>query len=291
MTTGSDNYELLRKYIENHCGIHIGGDKDYLIESRLASLVARMGCKGFDDLYFKTRNDPTGVLRDQIVDAMTTNETLWFRDSHVWQTIENVLLPKLVDKILAGRKLRARIWCAGCSTGQEAYSIAMCADRVAAKYAAKGLRAQHFDIVATDISESALRIAGAGRYDRLTMSRGMRDGYKTRYFSPDGAVWVVRDEIRRLVRFERFNLLENFGPLGLFDMVLLRNVAIYFSDRYKQDLFNRIAKTLYPGGAVLLGASESLVGYKMDLERHEDGPVVYYAMPDTPGAESIEQTQ
>lgn len=283
MSTDNDKYDLLRRYIEEHCGIHIGGDKDYLIESRLASLVAKMGCKGFEDLYHRTRNDSTGELRDKIVDAMTTNETLWFRDSHVWETIENVLLPALTDKILSGRKLRARIWCAGCSTGQEAYSLAMCADRAATRLGVKGLRMEHFDIVATDISESALRIAEAGRYDRLAMSRGMRDGYKTRYFIADGAVWVIRDELKRLVRFERFNLLEDFSPMGFFDVVLLRNVAIYFSDRYKQDLFDRVSRTLYPGGVVLLGASESLVGYKMDLERREDGPVVYYAAPDTPG--------
>ena len=95
------------------------------------------------------------------------------------------------------------------------------------------------------------------------MSRGMREGYKTRYFSADGAVWVIRDEVKRHVRFERFNLLEGFGPLGLFDMVLLRNVAIYFSDKYKQDLFDRVSCTLHPGGALLLGAAESLVGYKI----------------------------
>lgn len=292
MNADPERYDLLRRYIENHCGIHIAGDKEYLIESRLASLVARMGCRGFDDLYYETRNDPEGTLRDQIIDAMTTNETLWFRDSHVWDTIENVLLPVLVEKILGGRKLRARVWCAGCSTGQEAYSLAMCVDRAATKFGGKGLRAEHFEIVATDISESALRIAGAGRYDRIAMSRGMRDSYKTRYFCADGPVWVIRDELKRLVRFERFNLLEDFVSLGRFDMVLLRNVAIYFSDRYKQDLFSRVSRTLYPGGFVLLGASESLVGFRMDLERHEDGSVVYYAMPDMPaGTSATKQTQ
>lgn len=286
MSNANEKYDLLRRYIENHCGIHISGNKEYLIESRLASLVGKMGCRGFDDLYFKTRNDPGGKLRDQIIDAMTTNETLWFRDAHVWTTIENRLLPALAEKILGGRKLRARIWCAGCSTGQEAYSLAICAERVAGKLAARGLRSEHFDIVATDISDSALRIAAAGRYDRISMSRGMRDGYKSLYFSADGAVWVINEELKRRVRFERFNLLDDFDALGFFDMVLLRNVAIYFSDKYKQDLFDRVARTLYPGGAVLLGASESLVGYRMNLERHEDGVVVYYSMPDTPGCGS-----
>ena len=278
MDPSAEQYEVLKHYIEENCGIHLPVGKEYLLDTRLAMLLAEAGCSGFDELYARIRADTTGVLQDKVFDAMTTNETLWFRDTSAWQALREAILPGFLERIVAGEKHQFRIWSAGCSTGQEVYSLAMALDGLVLRYADRGVRWDHIDLLATDISTSALAVAQAGRYDRISMSRGMEDGYRERYFAKDGTVSVLEDALRKRVRFRKYNLLDEPVGLGCFDLVLLRNVAIYFSDRRKQEVYERVADAMYPGGVLMVGASESVIGRTGRFRRQQHGKAVYYTL-------------
>lgn len=259
----NDNeFKLLREFIEKSCGICVGDEKAYLIESRLSGIMVQMGCSTFSDFYQKTVNDKSLGLRDKIVDAMTTNETLWFRDGHPYKILEEMVFKQMADEIMQGRRKRIRIWSAACSTGQEPYSIAMALQEFARRHSVLPL--EFVEIVATDISPSALFLAQAGRYDKLSISRGLPEEMRNRYFQSSGNLWILKDNIKKMVTFRKFNLQEDFGGLGRFDIIFCRNVAIYFSERFKRDLFRRFASLLRPDGYLFIGASESLTGYSAE---------------------------
>lgn len=257
---------LLRDFIEQLCGISLGEDKAYLIENRLGELMLLNGCEDYGAFYRLAKNSPNPALREQIIDAMTTNETLWFRDNTPYVILEEVILPTLMDRVVSGSRFKIRIWSAACSTGQEPYSIAMLInDLIDNRYKGR-LTPGHVEILATDISPSALRIAEKGRYNQISMSRGMREQFKTRYFQTEGPVSVISETIRRYVTFKRFNLQNSFADLGFFDLILCRNVAIYFSDAFKKDLFARFARSLNKESYFFLGSSETLRGYSEAFE-------------------------
>jgi chemotaxis protein methyltransferase CheR len=278
LTITDAEFELFRRYIETQCSIALADGKKYLLESRLTKLVVESGCDSFGSFYTQViaRNEPG--LRDKIIDAMTTNETLWFRDSSPWQALTERILPELAAR-KAGGPRRLRIWSAACSTGQEPYTIAMIIDAFCRENPHLGLSPDRFEILATDISASALFIAKAGRYDRISMKRGFTDRwapYKTRYFESKGPVSVVSDAIKRRITFQHFNLQDSLMAMGHFDLVFLRNVAIYFAEDFKRGLFGRIERALTPGGYFFLGSSETLSGYvdSMQTEFHERA--IYY---------------
>jgi len=263
-------YILMRKYIEEHCGIHLQDDKEYLIESRLSDLLAENGCRSFQEFHFKARTqDRTGELRDQIVDAMTTNETSWFRDKNVWDYLREVAVPNLTD--MAVRTGRAKVWSAAVSTGQEAYSLLMLLEEALAE---RGLATflDRIGIFATDISTSALSTAMAARYDTIAMNRGLPEGKKNRYFTRDGNFRIFDQELRKRVEFRRFNLQNKFMFPARFDLILCRYVSIYFSDVFKQELFEKMSEVLKPGGVLLLGATESL----REFSASADFDISYY---------------
>ncbi|MBF0102015.1 MAG: protein-glutamate O-methyltransferase CheR [Desulfobacterales bacterium] len=253
-----NEYLLMSKYIEENCGIHLSKGKEYLIESRLVDLLEEYACDSFQQFYFKAKADTLGKLRDRIIDAMTTNETLWFRDDTTWKYIKEVAVPALLDK--AERSGNVRIWSAASSTGQEAYSLLMTLDEEAKKRGKPDLL-NRITIIGTDISTSALFIAISGRYDSMAVSRGLPLDKKNKYFTKDGNVWVFNQELKKRVQFQKFNLLNSLSSLGSFDMVLCRYVIIYFSDAVKKELFRKIATTLISKGILLLGASENLRGF------------------------------
>ncbi|OGJ89336.1 MAG: hypothetical protein A2268_08410 [Candidatus Raymondbacteria bacterium RifOxyA12_full_50_37] len=275
MAISPEEFRLFRDYIERECGIRVGDAKEYLVESRLSSLMTQNGCATFGDFYALASGNRAPGLRDRIVDAMTTNETLWFRDNHPFSMLSEVFLRQMADEIIAGKRTRIRIWSAACSTGQEPYSIAMTIEEFARKRSVLPL--EYVDIVATDISPSVLFSAMAGRYTGAVMTRGMPDDFRARYFDKAGEVWAIKERIRKMVRFKKFNLQEDFGPLGRFDAIFCRNVAIYFSDEFKRALFKRFAALLRPAGYLVLGASESISGYAPNdfrMHTHEKG--IYY---------------
>ncbi len=258
-------FALMARYIENVCGIHLRGDKAYLIESRLSDLLAASGCRSFQSFLHMARDDVSGGLRDRIVDAITTNETSWFRDASAWTYLAEAGLPVVLDRAVAGKP--ARVWSAAVSTGQEVYSLLMLMDEI---LQARGLPSflSRVEVMATDISSTALAAARAGVYDSLSMGRGLSAERKFRYFTPTPKGWAFEPRLRDRVRFRRYNLQDNFTFFGTFDLVLCRYVSIYFSDDFKRELFRRMARVVRPGGVLLLGATESLREFSDDFEIH-----------------------
>ncbi|MFC1830339.1 CheR family methyltransferase, partial [Thermodesulfobacteriota bacterium] len=232
-------------------------------------------------IFQKSRADETHALRDKIVEAITTNETFWFRDSSPFHILDEELLRQYVREIASGKRWKVRIWCSACSTGQEPYSIAMTVLEFARKQ--NRLKPEHFEIVGTDISTTVLYLAMAGRYDNFAMSRGLPEDLKNRYFTQDGNVWAISSEVQKMVTFKKLNLQEAFSSFGKQDIIFCRNVLFYFSDEFKKDILRRIAEILRPGGYLFLGASESIFNYTREYEmlRHTMG--LYYKVREEKG--------
>lgn len=273
-TITKPEFDLFREMIEKECGISIGDEKAYLLETRLSRLLAENGCDTFSQFYAKTKMDLG--LRNKIIDAMTTNETLWFRDNSPYITLKEHLFPQYIDQIRKGQRKQLRIWSAACSSGQEPYSMAMTAHELSRLGKGSELVNGGLSILATDLSTSVLFIAKTGRYDPISISRGMPEDLRDRYFKQEGRVYVLDQKIRDMIQFQQMNLMKAFDGVGKFDIVMLRNVAIYFSAEFKINLFKKITKVLNPDGYLFLGASESLYGYSEDFNRLEYGNGTYY---------------
>ncbi len=273
-TVSENEFALMRDYIEHECAISLGEGKAYLIETRLVKLMIENGCENFEEFYRLAKAQTNNTLRDKIIDAMTTNETLWFRDTHPYVILKEKILPDLAGQLKSGRRSSVRLWSAACSTGQEPYSIAItiqdfCRTQV-------GIKPEQFEIVGTDISSSALSLARAGRYDALAIKRGLNDEVRDCHFKQDGRVWNLSDDIKQMVAFKEFNLQDPLTPLGKFDVVFLRYVAIYFSEAFKQALFANLANLLRPGGTLIIGAVESLLGISEEYELMTHARGTYY---------------
>ena len=281
ITITSADFPLLKQYIEDQCGIVLRDSQKYLLESRLQKLLVQHQCNTFMEFYQLAKNNRTTGLREQIVNAMTTNETLWFRDSHPWQNFLDILLPEWESEQKEKSGPR-RIWSAAASMGQEAYSISMLIDSFCRRHPGCSMQ-QNVEIIGTDISTSALYVAISGNYDEIAMSRGFTppwESYRTTYFVHKQRVWEISADIRKMVTFKHFNLQESFKPLGTFDLICLRNVIIYFSDEFKKNLFNRIADCLAPGGYLLLGASETPIRYTNRFGIKKLGQSTFYQLKD-----------
>jgi len=272
-----EEFNLLRNYIRKECGITLEDGKEYLVESRFGKLVAETGSGTFGEFYVKVVNSPKEKYRDKIIDAITTNETSWYRDKTPFVIFEEVILPQLFEKFRAGQIAKARIWSVACSTGQEPYSLAMLIREHCEKH--PGLvTPSNFEIMCTDISSSALFIAQSGRYDQVSVSRGLPENLKNKYFTQKGRVWLLSDEVKRMITLKKFNLQNSFTGFGSFDVVLCRNVAIYFSEEFKKDLFFRLSKTMKPDSFFFLGSSESISGYSDKFEMKKYGTGVCYRL-------------
>lgn len=194
-------------------------------------------------------------LHEQIVDAMTTNETLWFRDTYPYEVLKHELLPEVTSQ----KARQLRVWSAASSSGQEAYSISMTIQEYLASK--PGSLPSDIQIIGTDISTTMLRDASNATYDKMSLSHGISEVRKKRFFIPQGDKWQVRPEIKTRASFRELNLLDNFSALGKFDIIFCRNVLIYFSSEIKSDILNRMAASLNPGGYLFLGSSESPTSY------------------------------
>jgi chemotaxis protein methyltransferase CheR len=262
-------FELLRTLIQSWCGIALEDSKMYLVESRLREVVIETGCATFGDFYQKAcKSGP--ALRDRIIDDMTTNETSWFRDGPFWETVRQVIIPDALEAARAEGRPRIAIWSAACSTGQEPYTIGILLREMERARELRGYRAESFDILATDISGAALSIAEAGRYDPISMHRGLDLMNRERWFEKSGRVSCLRDEVKKLVHFKRTNLLDPFGALGPFDVVFMRNVLIYFSGACKHSILAKTRRVIQPEGALVAGATETpeLYSNEFDVVRH-----------------------
>jgi len=264
-------YDSFRGFLENACGIVLGDNKQYLISSRLTALLTEYRIPSLGALVERLRREHNSPLYERIVDAMTTNETLWFRDGFPFEILRQVILPEHAKARAPG----VRIWSAACSSGQEPYSISMCVEEYL-RANPGALPVNSVQIVATDLSPSMLEAARAGSYDGAAMARGMGDERKRLFFLHRHGRWEIRDEIKRRVSFRELNLLQSYEPLGRFQMIFCRNVLIYFSVDLKRDILARLAGALQPGGYLFLGAAEAITGYSdaFDMVRLPQG-IVY----------------
>jgi len=246
-------FKLFRDYIEEKSGIIIPPEKAYLIETRLSKLMLDAGVESFGEFYdhIITNTDPR--VSEKIINAMTINETMWFRDVAPWKVLKESVLPKLVEELVSGEKKRVRVWCAAVSTGQEAYSTVMCVDEYLNNNRSKGVDLSSFEFYATDISGSVLDIAKHGKYDKISIHRGLSDYYREKYFINHGSVWEIDPKIRNAVKFERFNLQESYSRFGSFDIIFCRYVLIYFSNEIKKEIIAKIRSSLTEGGVLFTG--------------------------------------
>lgn len=258
--------------MHEQCGIELQPGKEYLVESRLSRMLVQYGYRSFTQL-FQQLQQGDEALSVQVVDLLTTHETLWFRDKSFFDALANTVLPRLLEK---SRRAPVRIWSAGTATGQEAYSVAMLLDSVGHRLN-KNFNMSKFFILGTDISSPSLATAQRGRYNTLAMSRGMRPGFLERYFVRDGSEYEVIPEMRQAVQFKQFDLKKEATALGKFDLILCRNVLIYFSSDLKQQICNRLQQVLVrPDGYFAIGASESLLGLNTGFKSVAVGDAVLY---------------
>ena len=276
MKITATEFQLLRDYIEEQCGICLNQDKAYLLENRLSSIIESYKCRDFSEFYYIVKGGQHKDLKDKLIDAMTTNETLWFRDSHPYSILREKILPSFTQAVKEGKKNQINIWSAASSTGQEPYSLAMTVRDFC--MGQNIIKKEMVHIVATDISDSCLAKAKMGKYDSVAMSRGVNPEQFNRYFVKDSQnSYVINQEIREMVKFQKFNLQDN--PIILephFDLIFMRYVAIYFSEEFKKGLYNRLARMLIPKGFLVVGAVETLRGVSEDFELLSHAGGLYY---------------
>jgi chemotaxis protein methyltransferase CheR len=254
MSITAQDIDQICGLIDDLCGVYLDASKSYLIESRLEDLMRSSGCRTYAELVTRARTPGDRALQNRIVDAMTTNETLFFRDNSPFEALKHKVVPELIDsKANTVFPSRIRIWSAACSTGQEPYSLAMILAEILPDIHSRDIKIQ-----ASDVSDAAIAKASRGWYAAHEIERGMSRERLDRFFKPETDGWRVRDELRSLVTFQRRNLLEPLGMAGQFDIVMCRNVAIYFTKDVRRTMFHRLAETLTPDGYLFVGSQESL---------------------------------
>jgi chemotaxis protein methyltransferase CheR len=274
-------FDELRGVIHRLCGLVVTKDKAYLIRHRLEPIVRVRGLRGFDELALALRSGAPAALTDALVEAITTKETSFFRDDHPFETFRQHVLPWLGEMIRArkknsGRQPFARLWCAGASTGQEPYSLAMLTHDYATANRERGIAVGDFEILATDVSAQALATAAAATYAERELARGMTTKQIHRYFEKTEQGWSVREKVRKLVVFRRVNLIQPLSGLGVFDLICCRNVLIYFDEETRRRICRQFADMLSANGFLLLGSSENLYGVTDRFESLNFGSTLVY---------------
>jgi chemotaxis protein methyltransferase CheR len=262
------------RYIQEICGIHLDDSKGYLLETRLGGLLSEAGASNFSELFYKAKADSTTKLRGKIIEAFTTNETSFFRDTSPFDLLRHKLIPEMVDRHSKnGGRIPIRIWSAACSTGQEAYSTGIVLKELLGDLTRYDIR-----ILGTDISNKVVAQASYGEYNRLELDRGLGSEALTRHFSVSGERWRIRDEIRAMATFRTMNLLEPFSFPQPFDIIFCRNVAIYFTEADKTRLFHNLARFLAKDGGLIIGSTESISGLCPELEPKRYLRTVFYQL-------------
>ena len=270
----TDDYKKFKGFLEKACGITLGEGKQYLITSRLSKLLRDEEISSVSELLTAIELGRPLYLRDLVIDAMTTNETSWFRDRSPFEVLVKDVFPSW-DK---DKKHQCKIWSAACSSGQEPYTISIALSEYIAQTATTNLN--FASIIATDISASMLKEAKQAEYDESILGRGLSSERKQQFFKANNGRWIVADDVRQRVRFKEHNLLSTYDALGKFDIVFCRNVLIYFAAQRKTDILNRMAHALNPGGLLFLGASETVIGYSDAFEMIRSASGVYYRLKD-----------
>lgn len=250
--------KTVAQYIYDISGIYLDQSKSYLFETRLNAVAEEFQCNSYQELQLKAKKDPKKVIERKIINAISTNETLFFRDKNPFELLQHKILPEMIDlrqSKTAGLKTHIKIWSAASSTGQELYSIA-----IIIKELLRDNPAYRFSLLGTDISDDAVSQASYGKYNKFEIERGLDRALLQKYFTLFGNSWKIKDEIRAMVNFRKFNLMTPFTSLGKFDIIFCRNVAIYFTLADRKKLFNKIADALADDGYLIIGSTESLSG-------------------------------
>lgn len=263
-----NGYLRFRNFLQKVCGIALSDNKQYLVASRLGKILEREGFTKIEQLVDALERGGSSKLKEEIINAMTTNETLWFRDSHPFKILKDKILPEMTKSPL-------KIWSAASSTGQEPYSISMVIEEF--KASRPSVLRSGEKIVATDICTNILQHAKQGEYDSLAIARGLGDDMQRKYFDKINATtWKVKPLLSGRVDFRYLNLIESFSGLGKFDVIFCRNVLIYFTADLKLDILKRMHASLNPGGYLFLGGSEALSGLSDLFEIVQCHPGIVY---------------
>ncbi|MHA1563749.1 MAG: CheR family methyltransferase [Alphaproteobacteria bacterium] len=248
-----ESYRLICELVRRESGLVLADDKAYLLESRLMPVARKWQLADLDAIAGGLRKDPAGGMTRDVVDAMTTNESFFFRDNRPFDQFRDVVLPNLLETNAARRQIR--IWSAACSNGQEPYSLSMILKEASAK-----LAGWKIDIIATDLSREVLARAKSGLYSQFEVQRGLPINYLVKYFKQEGEKWQIDAAIRSMVQFKEFNLLQTPRGFGTFDVVFCRNVLIYFDAEMKSTILGNVADVLAPHGVLYLGGAETVIG-------------------------------
>lgn len=283
MKPTKEEFELLRKLVHESCGIVIKDEKEYLIIQRLGPLAREAGCNSFGEFYRllkSLKSDPK--FRVKVIEAITTNETSFFRDIHPFEAFKNKILPELIKHLKVQKEKipysdpKIRIWSSASSTGQEAYTVAMIIDSYFRSGNHVTITRGDFKILATDIASDILAKAMSGEYNQIEISRGLPAEFKERYFRKEENVWCINDDIRGMVEFRQVNLIKPFTMIGNFELIFCRNVLIYFDDATKTRILNQFYDMLSTGGFLILGAMENTYCLTDKFKSERIGKTIIY---------------
>jgi chemotaxis protein methyltransferase CheR len=281
MPLSNEDFLFIQKLVKNEIGIVLEAGKEYLVESRLTPLVDTEKTESLEKLINILKNPVIGgtnalKIKRSVLDAMTTNETLFFRDSKPFEALKTEIMPKLLDKLAAKKKLR--VWCAAASTGQEPYSIAMTLLDTFPQLLSWDIKIQ-----ATDICSVALEKAKKGEYTQFEVNRGLPVQLLTKYFSQAGLKWKIKDSLKSIIQYQEMNLLSSWSIIEPCDVIFMRNVLIYFDEATKRSIMKSIPKVLTPEGYITLGGSEAIIDPEVKFERQTYAGAVFYRLPGVKG--------
>ncbi len=291
MKLTENEYDGIRAELLKHCGVTLGTNKQYLVTSRLEPILTKHAMSSYTELLERLKLPSSRLLQEELVHAMTTKETSFNRDAHPFAELTRSILPYLVESQWRSRRgagylaPRLRIWSAAASTGQEAYSVGMSVmdylDDAKNKSRNQSSASEipgpeNFSILGTDVSSPALDIAKLGSYRSFDIERGLNDAQKQKYFIANGDIWQVTPQLKRMVEFRVLNLVRPLGDLGSFEMILCRNVLIYFEESTRREILRQMVERLTIGGLLMLGATESLPVRMPELQQVWAGQTVYY---------------
>jgi chemotaxis protein methyltransferase CheR len=268
----AQEYSSFCGFLQKNCGIDLGQNKQYLVATRVRRIIHGNNIASLSELITLIQQPSQRLLRQQVIDAMTTNETFWFRDGYPFDYLLNKLLPQLHKEKIGGN---LRIWSAACSSGQEPYSISMMVEDFYKKN--PSARSQGLEIVATDLSSVILEQAKSGIYDKISISRGLSLERMEQFFEKSEAdTWRAKNSIRDRISFRALNLQDSYYMMGKFDVIFCRNVLIYFSQELKTDILRKLHGQLNKNGVLFLGSSESLTGVSDCFDMIDCAPGVAY---------------
>jgi len=279
-----EDYNIIARYVFDICGIVLGDDKQYLVEQRLSPVLPDFGCASFSDLANKLNLGGINFLvREKVLNAITTNETSFFRDEHPYVAFKEKIMPDMIERAKerkertwTRRGAKVSMWSVAASTGQEPYSMGMI---IADAINMRGMGVvfmEDFGILGTDISSKVLSKAIEGKYGPLEVARGLTQDMRNKHFVKDGDFYVINDKIRKIVDFKAFNIQEPFMQIGAFDVIFCRNILIYFSDDAKRKILSQFYQILAPNGYLLLGSAENMYNLNNDFTTERYGATTIY---------------